>query len=43
MKKGQKKNVNTNKTILIIVLVMVAVVGYYCYLVSRSDAENEEP
>lgn len=43
MKTGQKKNVNTNKTILIIVLVMVAVVGYYCYLVNRSNAENEEP
>ena len=40
---GQKKNVNSNKTILIIVLLMVAVVGYYCYLLNRSNTEEKEP
>ena len=43
MKTGQKKNVNSNKTILVIVLLMVAVVGYYCYLLNRSNTEAKEP
>lgn len=41
MKKGQK-NLNSNKAILIFVLLMIAVVGYYCYLVNRSNKEAEE-
>lgn len=41
MKKGQK-NLNSNKTILIFALLMVAVVGYYCYLVNRTNKEAEE-
>ena len=43
MKGSQNKSVNSNKVILIVVLFMVAVVGYYCYLVTRSDEKNAEP
>jgi len=43
MKGSQNKNLNSNKVILIVVLLMVAVVGYYCYLVTRSDEKNAEP
>ncbi len=43
MKSRTKQNVNTNKTILVIVLLVVAVVGYYCYLVTRADAKGAEP
>lgn len=43
MKGSQNKNLNSNKVILIVVLLMVAVVGYYCYLVTRSNDTAAEP
>lgn len=43
MKKEQNKNANSTRAIVIVVILMVAVVGYYCYLVNRADAQTQEP
>ncbi len=39
---AQKKNVNSNKGIIIFAILIIAVVGYYCYLVNRSNEETKE-
>ncbi len=43
MESRKKQGVNTNRSVLIIVLLVIAVVAYYCYLVTRADAKTAEP
>lgn len=42
MRADQKKNANSSRTLIIFVILMIAVVGYYCYLVNRSGADSKE-